>query len=139
MVIGSGVVVAPRDSTAPVCLDKEDGDLLWRLAGVPFDAIVGVHARVIIFKGRRSLVGVDGVSGRAVWEQTFEETIRGQAVLAGGVVYVGTDSQLVACAARTGTRLASRSWPGFDAFLVRGDAIVGTTWEQAAGGSPGQR
>jgi outer membrane protein assembly factor BamB len=129
VVVGAGVVVAPRDSGAPVCLETERGDLRWRLSGAPPDAVVGVHGTRVVFTGRETLTGVDAMSGRAVWEYTFERPLHGRPVLAGGVVYAGTVAELFAIDATTGERLGSRAWPGFDAFLVRSDAIVGITWE----------
>ena len=82
-----------------------------------------------IFAGKDSLVGVDGVTGRAEWEFTFERPIHGRPVLEGGTVYAGTVAELFAIDATNGKPRASRSWPGFDDFLVRADTIVGITWE----------
>jgi outer membrane protein assembly factor BamB len=130
-VVDAAVLAAPRDSAALLCLDRDSGALRWRHTGVPLDEIVGVYRKRVILRGAQSLVAVQVTSGKAVWEQAFEVPVRGRPVLAGAVVYAGTESELLAIDAVTGLVLASRAWPEtgpFDDFVVRGGAIVGTTW-----------
>jgi outer membrane protein assembly factor BamB len=137
LIVGGTIVCAPRDGAVVLCLNAEDGGLLWRHPGLSSERIVGACGSRILLSGRQSIVGLDGVSGKALWERTFGDTQFFFPVVCGAVVYLGIESELIALEARTGDTIERKPWPEtgpLETFAVNSDAIVGTTWERPAGG-----
>jgi outer membrane protein assembly factor BamB len=131
--IYTGIVYVPEGRTDgsegggfDICaLQVSDGRLLWRsYAGddVHVTPAAGKGLVVIgsIDEGLRAL---DSRTGALRWTAPYEGEVWGAPVLANGVIYVGTDQQLVAHSAATGALLFS-TVIGTDAANMSSPAVV---------------
>jgi len=112
--IYSGIVYVPEGAIGAegggvyICaLQVSDGRLLWR-TDVGDDVHVTPAAgqgRVFIGSIDDGVLALDSKSGAVLWTAPYEGEVWGAPMLANGVVYFGTDEQLVAYDAATGALL----------------------------------
>jgi len=102
LVVGDHVFVAPRDHSGVIAIDRISGYLLWDVALVPSDQIVGATSGSLIVRGTDELAALDVATGKELWVKPVRESVGARTILAGPDIFVITADKLLRLAATTG-------------------------------------
>ena len=106
------VLVAPRDHTGVLALDRDTGKVLWEVPLVPSDKLLGLSGPSLMTITPRRLAAIDPSTGRTRWSRRFPEGTGCQASLAAGQVTLVSGRTVHRIAAATGKTLRTRELPG---------------------------
>ncbi len=124
-----------------ICLNSEDGSVLWRYQGLPESASLLTNASpaisgsiVVAPYPSGEVVAFDIETGSPVWTETLSRSQRGSSlsalrnasrpVISNGVVYaVGHGGRMIASSLKTGERLWAQNVQGVQAPWVAGSTV----------------
>lgn len=111
---GRRLVLLPSDLDRIVCLDRNDGRLLWETPGSPVDApdvheFLGTHGDGLIVAGSNVVRRYELETGRPVWETVHEESIARGVVTPDGV-YLPVGEKLLVVDPRDGEVLRTLAY-----------------------------
>lgn len=122
------VIVAPRDHSGVLALNRTTGALLWETVLVPSEQMIGIVDNKLLLRGRDELAALDVATGKELWSRSLGiETSGARALIAGTDVVVVSREKLLRIAAATGaTSEELRCTPGVgsDQFLLPNGALV---------------
>ncbi|MCE9545617.1 MAG: PQQ-like beta-propeller repeat protein [Planctomycetia bacterium] len=115
------LLVAPRDHTGVLALQRDSGKILWETPLVPSDKLVGVSGKVVVGLNNNWLTALDLTTGEQRYCRQFPEGTGTQAALIGGDVLLISAGKLLRIQAETGQDLEQRDLGGPDAKGVAGE------------------
>lgn len=111
VIAGRALIVAPADSAALMALDRNTGEVLWRVDRPDgADYILAADDQSVWLGGRR-LFRLQVEDGAAVWHSESLD-VTGRAALSGNQIFVPTFSSLETFDAASGSRVLSQALPG---------------------------
>ncbi|MCE5328044.1 MAG: PQQ-like beta-propeller repeat protein [Planctomycetaceae bacterium] len=108
IIVGETVLVAPRDHSGVLALQRDSGKLIWETLLVPSDALAGVCGAALVGVNSQWLAGMDIATGRVLWCRNFEQGTGSQAAVVGGEVVLVSGPTAHRLHAQTGKTLEQR-------------------------------
>ncbi len=135
LVAGERVLVAPRDHSGVIALDRTTGQLAWETFLVPSGGIIGATDKQLVLQGEGSLAALDLDSGSEIWVRAIDGMEEGVAVVAGPQVLVVSGGKASRVAAATGAvieEMPLSRGPGTGHVVLPDASIVEVTEETQA-------
>ena len=110
VIAGDSVLVAPKDGPGLLALDRQTGVVRWHNPIVNPRFIAGVsNENVLICE--ENLTALNADTGAIAWRHDLSgQSVYGQPLLSGGVVYLPTEKELRRIDAHTGLLLGAYAW-----------------------------
>ncbi len=110
VVAGDTILVAPKDGSGLIAIDRQTGTVRWHNPVINPRFIAGVSDDNILVC-EENLTALNAENGTVVWRHELNgQAVYGQPALSGGVVYVPTEKELRRIDAHTGLLINTYAW-----------------------------
>lgn len=138
LVAGDKVIIAPRDHSGVLALDRASGRVMWEAPLVPSDRIACTLSNVVIMTADREVAALDLASGAELWHRELQGQGEAQVVVAGPDLLALSGTRIVRLSPLTGADLSGATLekaPGADLVLLP-DATLAEIGEERIPVSP---